>query len=338
MIDKNPLTVEVTRGEMVESRHRGSAIVVDAKGKILHAWGDTDRLIYPRSAIKPLQAIAFVESGAADACNAHPQEIAFACASHNGEPHHVNGVSAWLKRLGLSPDHLECAPHWPHEEQTLRERLAEHPVLDAVSNNCSGKHTGFLATAKHMNEHLEGYIDKEHPVQRRLRSILSELGDVNLDRAPGGIDGCGIPVIGMPLSAMALALARMAQPIGLEAHRRRACERIVSAIMAHPYNIAGQNRFDTIAMTAAPGRFAVKGGAEAVQAGIIPDLGVGFAVKVEDGSKRAADVISANLLNLLGVLIGPAQAKMGNFLKMPIKNAADLPVGAVRMSDGWAGS
>ena len=337
MIDKNPLTVEVTRGDMVESRHLAIAIIVDAKGHVLHAWGDTDRLIYPRSAIKPLQAIPFVETGAADACGAGPEEIAFACASHTGEHHHVDGVAAWLKRLGLNPEYLECAAHWPHEDQTLRERLLEQPLLDATSNNCSGKHTGFLATAQHLGEDLEGYVQPDHPVQQRLKALLADMGGVNLDGAPGGIDGCGIPVMGMPLAAMALALARMADPSGLVPNRRDASERILKAIMAHPYNVAGQNRFDTISMSAAPGRFVVKTGAEAVHAGIIPELGAGFALKVDDGTKRASDVIAANLLKLLGVLDDVAQEKMGHFLETPVKNAAGLRVGSIRMCDDWAG-
>ncbi len=337
MIDKNPLTVEVTRGDMVESQHLGSAIVVDAKGNVLHAWGDTDRLIYPRSSIKPLQAIPFVESGAADACNACPAEVAFACASHNGEHHHIDGVTTWLTRMGLTPGHLECAAHWPHEDQTLFERIAEQPTLDETSNNCSGKHAGFLATAKHLGEDLKGYIEYDHPVQQRMKAVLSELGSVNLDGAPGGIDGCGIPVMGMPLSTMALALARMADPSGLEAKRRDASERILKAIMAHPYNVAGQNRFDTIAMTSAPGRFVVKSGAEAVHAGIIPEMGVGFALKINDGNNRASDVLAANLLNLLGQLDETAQAKMAHLLEAPVKNAAGRLAGSIRMADGWAG-
>ncbi len=337
MIDKNPLIVEVTRGDMVESRHLGSAIVVNARGKVLHAWGDTDRLIYPRSAIKPLQAIPLVESGAADACGATPEELAFASASHNGEHHHIDGVSAWLSRLGLAPENLECAPHWPHEDQTLFERIAQQPTLDNTSNNCSGKHTGFLATAKHLGEDHRGYINSEHPVQQRLKDVLAELGGVSLDGVPTGIDGCGIPVMGMPLSAMALALARMADPSGLAPKRRDACTIINKAIMAHPYNVAGQNRFDTIAMQSAPGRFVVKTGAEAVHAGIIPELGAGFAIKIDDGTKRGCDVLAANLLDFLGLFDEPAKVKMSNFLTMPLENAAGLNVGSVRMIEGWAG-
>lgn len=337
MIDKNPLTVEVTRGDMVESRHIGIAVVVDASGRLLHGWGDTDRLIYPRSAIKPLQAIPFVESGAAEACNASPGEIAFACASHNGEYHHIDGVAAWLSRLGFGPGDLECAAHWPHEELTLHERIAEAPVLDQTSNNCSGKHAGFLATAKHLGEDTKGYIGPDHPVQQRLRALLSEMGGVDLNGAPGGIDGCGIPVLGMPLSAMALALARMANPSGLDPKRREASERILQAVMENPYNVAGQNRFDTNAMEAAPGRFVVKTGAEGVHAGIIPELGLGFAIKIDDGTKRACDVATANILKLLDQLDETAQQKIAHHLETPLVNAAGVLAGCIRMSEGWAG-
>jgi len=337
MIDKNPLTVEVTRGGLVESCHLGSAVVVDVKGEVLHSWGDVDRLIYPRSAIKPLQAIALVESGAADACNTSPAEIAFACASHNGEHHHIDGVSAWLNRLGLSADDLECAAHSPHEEQTLHERIAEGVTLDRTSNNCSGKHTGFLATAIHLGEDTRGYSRADHPVQVRLQALLSEMGEVDLNGAPSGIDGCGIPVMGMPLNAMALGLARMANPSGLAPKRRDASERILKAVMAHPYNVAGQNRFNTQAMEAAPGRFVVKTGAEGVHAGILPELGFGIGIKIDDGAKRACDVLMANILKLLGQLDDTAQQKIAHYLETPLANAAGDPVGCIRMADGWAG-
>lgn len=284
-----------------------------------------------------MQAIPFVESGAADACNASPAEVAFACASHNGEHHHIDGISAWLSRLGLSADDLECAAHWPHEVQTLHERIAEASMLDKTSNNCSGKHTGFLATAQHLGEETRGYTQASHPVQARLKAILSEMGDVNLDGTPGGIDGCGIPVMGMPLSSMALALARMADPSGLGPKRRDASMRILKAVMAHPYNVAGQNCFDTNAMEAAPGRFVTKTGAEGVHAGIIPELGLGFAIKIDDGTKRACDVATANILNFLGQLDETAQQKIAHHLETPLVNAAKDPVGWIRMCEGWAG-
>lgn len=335
MIDKNPLTVEVTRGGMVESRHRIHALVCDARGTVVHGWGDTDMSIYPRSAIKPMQALPFVETGAADAVAAGIHEVAFACASHNGEPHHANMANDWLARLGLDPSYLECAGHHSHEDATLRQQLQNGETITNAHNNCSGKHCGFLSTAQHMGESLSGYIARDHPVQERLIRVLSELGDCDLSKGATGIDGCGIPVFGMPLSALALASARMAAPDGLAPDRRLASKRITDAMMAHPFNVAGQNRFDTNLMKAGKGRFATKTGAEGVHVGMCVTSGLGIAVKCEDGAKRATDVAMANILKLVGALDETAASKVAQHLQSPIKNAAGKHAGEIRMAEGW---
>ena len=295
MIHKNPLSVEVTRGGMVESRHRVHGLVMDAKGTVVHGWGDLDKVIYPRSAIKPMQALPFIETGAADAVSATIEEVAFACASHNGEPHHAGRANQWLSRLGLSHKNLECIGHYSHEETSLHTQLKNHEQITNVHNNCSGKHCGFLSTALHQGEPLENYISPDHPVQQRLIQVLSELSDCDLSGSPTGIDGCGIPVFGMPLSALALASARMAAPESLAANRRAASQRITAAMAAHPYEVAGQNRFDTNVMKAGNGAFVTKTGAEGVHVGLFLKSGYGIAVKCEDGTKRAVDVAMANI-------------------------------------------
>lgn len=337
MEQKQPFTVEVTRGGMVESRHYGTAIIVDAKGKVLHSWGDADQLIYPRSAIKPLQSLALLESGAADHYQLSDAEVALASSSHSSEPLHINAVSAWLKRIGLGAADLECAGHLPSNEKAAHDMIRSGEEITTIHNNCSGKHTGFLSTCLHLGEQTKGYIQADHPVQERLLRILSEMGDCDLSGTPRGIDGCGIPVIGMPLAGMALAMARMAAPEGLETKRAAAAKRIVPSMAAHPAHVAGTGRFDTVAMTAARGRFTTKTGAEAVHAGIIPELGVGIALKVEDGNKRGSDVAIANILDLLGVLDDTACEGLKDFLDMPVTNAAGSLVGHVSMQDGWAG-
>ena len=337
MEQKQPFTVEVTRGGMAESRHYGAAIIVDAKGKVLHSWGDTDQLIYPRSAIKPLQSLALLESGAADHYELSDAEVALASSSHSSEPLHVSAVTAWLDRIGLAAEDLECIGHLPINEQAVHDMIRSGEKVTNIHNNCSGKHTGFLSTALHLGEDTKGYIEAGHPVQERLLKILSEMGDCDLSGTPRGIDGCGIPVIGMPLSAMALAMARMADPEGLDSKRASAAKRIVPSMATHPVHVAGTGRFDTVAMTAARGRFTVKTGAEAVHAGIIPELGVGIALKIEDGNKRGSDVAIANILDLLGVLDDTAREGLKDFLDTPITNAAGALAGSVRMQEGWAG-
>jgi len=329
MTSNNPIIVEVTRGGMVESRHRGHCVVADRTGASVHVWGDGERLIYPRSAIKPLQALALIETGAAGAYRLSEAELALAAASHSSTPDHVDAVSGWLKRLGLSESDLECGGHDPMNRDADKALVRADRTPGSIYNNCSGKHTGFLATALHMGEPTKGYSEPDHPVQQRLLAILTDMGGVDLAATPRGVDGCGIPVIGMPLAALALALARMADPIDLHAARAEAAGRIIAAMTAHPNMVAGPGRFDTVTMTAGKGAFVVKAGAEGVYAGIVAGLGLGVALKIADGTKRAAEVAMAAVLVHLGALEQMPQT--------PVLNAAETNVGEIRMQDGWAG-
>ncbi|MBT3396552.1 MAG: asparaginase, partial [Alphaproteobacteria bacterium] len=194
MGNNNPLIVEVTRGDMVESRHRGDCVVIDAAGAVAHAWGDGDRLIYPRSAIKPLQALALMETGAADAYGVSDVELALAAASHSSTKGHVDAVAAWIERLGLAETDLECAGHDPMSREADKALICDGTTPGPLHNNCSGKHAGFLTTALHMAEPTKGYLAPSHPVQQRLLMILSDMGGVDLSNTPRGVDGCGIPV------------------------------------------------------------------------------------------------------------------------------------------------
>lgn len=313
----NPVLVEVTRGSGVESRHRGAICVTDAKGNVIAAVGDVTTPVYPRSAAKPLQTLALIETGAADRFNVSGQELALASASHNGEPEHVELVLQWLNRLGLGVDDLECGP------SVMMEGLDGEPTR--AHNNCSGKHAGFLTTALHLGETTAGYAGAAHPVQQRLRRLLSEMTDCDLSDAPEGIDGCGIPVLALPLDAMAFGMARMADPSGLDKNRAAAARRITAAMTGHPFLIAGSGRFDTRAMEATNGTVVVKTGAEGIHAAILPDAGLGIALKIDDGAKRAAEVAMAAVLDRLGVSGTP------NDLARPtVLNAAGETVGAIR--------
>ena len=329
MSSNNPLTVEVTRGDMVESRHMGACLVVDADGGILHAWGDQDRVVYPRSAIKPLQTLVLIETGAADAYQLTDAELALASASHGATSEHVDGIGAWLKRIGLGPEDLECGGHDPTDADAAKALFRAGKEPGRIHNNCSGKHTGFLCTALHMGEPTKGYLNPGHPVQDRLFAMLGEMGGADLSQAPRGVDGCGISVFGMPLKAMAQALARMADPKGLSADRAAAAKRVFQAMTAHPRLVAGLGRFDTLAMEAAKGAVAIKTGAEGMYAGIVPGLGLGIALKIDDGAKRAAEIAMAAVLKLLGVLDPNSET--------PVLNAAGDGVGVVRMAEDWPG-
>ncbi len=337
MTSNNPLTVEVTRGDMVESRHLGAAVVMDREGKIVHAWGDPDRVVYPRSAIKPVQALALIETGAAEALDVTDAELALASASHAGTPEHVSAVSRWLERIGLSPDDLECGGHEPLDPDAAKGLVRTGEAFGPVHNNCSGKHAGFLTTAMHLGEPVAGYTKPGHPVQERLKALLAEMSGADLTRAPEGTDGCGIPVFGMPLGAVALAMARMGSPENLDDGRAAAAKRIITAMMAHPFLVAGPDRFATNAMEAAPGRFAVKTGAEGMYCAILPGPGLGVALKIDDGAKRAAEVAMAAVLEHLGVLDEKAARALKPFLETPVTNVREDHVGQIRMGGGWPG-
>lgn len=337
MSAKNPLTIEVTRGSMVESRHRGHAVVMDAGGRRVHAWGDGARIVYPRSSIKPLQALVLVETGAAEAFKLTDRELALASASHSGFPEHTEAVARWLERVGLSSGDLECGAHEPMDADAARALAAAGETPGPLHNNCSGKHTGFLTTAKHLGEPVAGYSGPGHPAQQRMAAMLAEMGDCDLSEAPLGTDGCGIPVMGLPLASMALALARMADPEGLPPERQAAVKRITAAMTANPRLVAGPGRFDTVAMEAGAETFIVKGGAEGMHGAILPGLGLGIALKIDDGAKRAAEVAMAAILGFLGQWDAAAETAMAAFLDAPVTNARGDTVGAVRMAEGWEG-
>ncbi|MGH6892721.1 MAG: asparaginase [Dongiaceae bacterium] len=328
--DSSPVLAEVVRGGMVESRHHASVAVVDAHGGIVHAWGDIDLPIYGRSAIKPLLAIPLVESGAADRFKLSVAEIALATASHNSEPRHVETVTAWLERIGLGIEDLECGAHYPAHEPTMQAMLRAQQEPNRAHNNCSGKHAGFLATAIHLGEPTKGYIQYEHPVQRRLLGLLEQMSALELGEAPRGIDGCGIPVIAIPIANTALAMARMADPHHLPDERAAACRRILAAMMADPFMVAGTDRFCTKLMSAVPGKAAIKVGAEGVYCGALPELGLGICLKVTDGASRACEVVMGQVLRHLGVIDEAMAEELGKTLTPEIKNWAGTPTGLVR--------
>lgn len=329
-MDDRPVVVEVTRGPLAESRHRVRAVAVRADGRVLHARGAVEEPVYPRSAVKSVQALPLVESGAADAFAVTPAELALASASHGGEPVHTQAVAAWLARIGLGVADLECGAHAPYDPATAEALARRGEAPTALHNNCSGKHTGFLATALHRGEPTRGYAGYDHPVQARLRAVVGEMADLDLSEAPWGVDGCAIPTIGMPLRALALCMARMADPSGLHSARAEAAARITAAWAAHPLLISGTATFDTDFMTAVGSRILTKAGAEGVCCAVVPEAGIGLAVKVEDGTTRAAGPAAAAVLRALGLIDAAEWERLGPVVEPPVKTRLGLTVGRVR--------
>jgi len=337
MTSGNPIVVDVTRGDAVESRHRAAAAVVGADGRIVAAWGDVERAIFPRSAVKPLQALALIETGAAERFAVTDAELALACASHGGEPDHVGRVDRWLTRMGLGADDLACGAHPPMSDSEARRMARAGETPSRLHNNCSGKHAGFLATALHMDEPAAGYERPDHPVQRRVLATLSEMGGIGSDSVGWAIDGCGVPTFALPLVAIARAMAGLADPGSQSSSRAAAARRILGAIAAHPHLLAGAGRFDTAVVAAFEGAAAVKGGAEGVQAAALPHLGLGIALKIDDGAGRAAETAMAALLDRYAETSPDSRAVLASYLERPVPNAAGNIVGNVRPAAGWPG-
>lgn len=336
-LDSNPVLVEMWRGDLVESRHCGAIAVVDAAGRIVESWGDVERPVFARSAVKPLQALPLVESGAADRFGLGAEEIALACASHKGEPMHTETVSRWLARIDLGAKDLECGSHWPTNEPAAHALIRAGLKPSPLHSNCSGKHSGFLTTARHKGEATPGYIAFDHPVQGRVLRALEEMTGLELSSAPRAIDGCGIPVIGIPLAGMARAMARMTDTKGLPAERAAAARRILDAMAAAPLMVSGTGAFPSLAMAALPRTVRLKPGAEGVYCGALPTLGYGVALKIDDGASRASEVAMGAILERYGLVEEGARATLGPFLKPRVKNVAGREIGEIRPAPALAG-
>jgi L-asparaginase II len=327
----NPFLVEVARGALVESRHRGSVSVVDADGAAVLSLGDVDRRVFPRSAVKALQAMPLVESGIAEAYALTDEEIALACASHSGEPEHVAAAQSMLAKAGLDEGCLECGVHWPMGEVANRALAAKGQGPSALHNNCSGKHAGFICLACGMNEDPTGYVAAEHPVQRRVREALEDLTGACHTQEKGGIDGCSIPTYAIPLPSLAFGFARFGAGAGLSRESRAAAERIRRAVARHPFMVAGTGRFDTRLMEILRERAFVKTGAEGVYCAALPELGFGIALKAEDGSGRAAEAMMAALV-LRFLRLGEERAAVEALAQPVLRNWNGIEVGQVRVS------
>ena len=329
----NPVLVEATRGGHVESWHRGRVAVVAADGRPVMALGDTAAPVFPRSAIKFIQALPLIESGAADVHGVSSLELALACASHGGEPMHTAAVEAWLARLGLSETDLECGPHPPVHSPAAEVLVRSGLAPGRLHNNCSGKHTGFLTVARHIGAPTAGYSTPEHPVQHLVAAAIRDLTGADPDTAPVAIDGCGVPTWAVPIAGLALGMARFADPVGLAPGRQAAIRRLCAAIAANPMMVAGTDRLCTAVAAASAGEVLVKTGAEGVYVAAVPRRGLGFALKIDDGARRAAEVAILALLRRFKALDRSTLAGLADFAEPAITNTQGRRVGHFRAAE-----
>jgi L-asparaginase II len=326
----NPVLVEVTRGELVESRHRGMVSVIDADGASVMALGDVTTPVFPRSAVKAMQALPLVESGAADAYGFGNKELALACASHSGEPEHMRLAGDMAARAGLTEADFECGCHWSFEQKVLIDQARAGEMPDQLGNNCSGKHAGFLCLSCHAGVDHKGYIDYDHFVQATIRDVMGDLTGAALGHDNCGIDGCSIPTYAAPLNRIAHGFARMASGVGLGAERAKAAQRLISACMAEPFYVAGTRRACTELMQMAPGRIFAKTGAEGVFCAALPEKGYGIALKCEDGSTRGAEAMIGAVLAKLFADDQDLAGKLRARTQKQLKNWNRIEVGVIR--------
>jgi L-asparaginase II len=303
--------VSVTRGPIQESVHFGAAAVVDSSGNLLFSLGDAQGVTYLRSTSKPIQAIPFVEYGGVEKYGFTEEETAIMCASHHGTEDHVRVVQSMHQKAGLSLDQMMCGSHYPYDPASRERMILQEITPVAYHNNCSGKHTMMLAYAKLKGYPAVDYVLPEHPVQQDILTCMSEMCGIAKNRIEIGIDGCSVPVFGMPLYNAALGFARMADPRSLPDARANACRVLTQAMMHYPGMIAGPNSFDTDLLAAAHGKVFTKGGAEGFQgAGVLSDVsalnqaGIGIAIKISDGdsSGRARAAVTLEILRHLHAL------------------------------------
>ncbi len=318
--------VEIWRGEVLESLHLGHAVICDATGQIVKAWGNPDATIYPRSSCKMVQALPLLSSGAADRYGLGTEQLALACASHNGAHIHTERVAKWVDQLGLGKPDFRCGPQEPGDLPARDGLIRAQESPCQLHNNCSGKHAGFLTLAQHMKAGPE-YVEIDHPVQQAARAAIEDT--TGADTLGYGIDGCSAPNFATTVAGLARSMAWFASASTRSDRQSASASQLVQAMMAHPDLVAGEGRACTALMRAAAGKAAVKTGAEGVFVAILPELQMGVALKISDGATRASECVLAALLAALGVL--PAtHPVICAYANAPMHNRRGLQVGEIR--------
>lgn len=337
------IVVEQTRGNLVENAFRGDVAVVDSTGRLLFSVGDADKRTYWRSSAKPIQAMPVLLSGAAEAYGFESKHLAIFSASHNGEEVHTRVVLEALQKVGLTTEWLQCGAHAPFDRGATEALEAAGQEPGFIHNNCSGKHTGMLAMARHLGLPLENYMDPESELQKLILANVADVTGVPADQIDLGVDGCGVPVFGLPVRNMAYAFARLADPVRMPAGKAEAGRLFRDAMREHPYLVAGRKRICTELMTLPGSRFVAKSGAEGVYCvGVLPEHvsetlkaagavgGVGIAVKIEDGNNNIRHQVTVEAMRQLGLLTDGDLTSLSRYGVFPVKNYAGRLVGEIR--------
>jgi len=316
--------VEVTRSGFTESTHSGVAVLINSSGETLQEWGNSNTLIYPRSALKPIQTLNLYKDGVAEALNLSDNFIALTTASHHGETIHQEMVDNWLKKMNLNENHLSCGPAWPWNEKDQFEAYLKYKTKRKIFHNCSGKHCGHLAACSYKNLPIKNYQNKDHTIQKDLIQLIEDLSKYKIKNV--GVDGCTLPNPLIPLKKFALATAQLADYKKLKDHSAIA-KRIFDSCIKFPEIAGGSKSINSILTKLSNGKAFVKNGAEGVFVAIIPALKSALAVKIIDGARRAAEVATAGLMSELKIINNDQIEKLK---KKPIKNSAGKIIGSMK--------
>ncbi|MBL8859658.1 MAG: asparaginase [Planctomycetes bacterium] len=329
---ENPVLVQIWRGEAVESQHRGAWVVCDASGTTIDGVGSWRVPIFARSSVKSLQALPLLETGAAARFEFSDEEVALTLSSHNAEACHTEVVSGLLQRLGLSAADLQCGPQSPGDPDVRNALRDAQAKPTALHNNCSGKHAGFLALALHLGASVKEYLHHESPVQRLVKKAVVDMADVRETELYVAIDGCSAPTFRMPLSALATAFARVANPDGLPALRREACDRMTNAVARFPHLIAGRHqRICTDIARVTKGRLFPKIGSDAVYAIGVRGSDRALAIKIDDGSYRGMHPLIVALLRRFEFASAAECDALEAWEEKRLKNWAGIEIGRTRV-------
>ena len=318
----------VTRGDATDSVHYGSVAVVDGDGRLLFSAGDPRHLTTTRSALKPLQALPFVAGGGPARFGFSTQQIALLCASHSGEPRHVDAVADMLRRIGCTADDLQCGVHPPLFLAAREELPPAGARFTTLQHNCSGKHTGMLAYCRQCGLPLESYLAFDHVLQKEIRCAVSHMTGVAEQSLVAGIDGCSAPNYAVPLDRLAFAYARLARG-GEDDHYGAAPTVLAAAMTAHPEMVSGERRNDLTLMRAGRGDWVTKVGAEGVQAIGVRSKNWGIAIKVVDGNARGLHPATVAVLAQLGLLDDAQRSELASWGEPPIRNYRGIVTGRV---------
>jgi len=291
--------VEVTRSDFIESTHYGVAVLINSSGEVLKEWGNSNILIYPRSALKPIQTLNLYKDGVAEALNLSDNFIALTTASHHAENIHQKMINNWLKKMNLKEKHLSCGPSWPWNIKDQFKAHAKYKIKRKIFHNCSGKHCGHLEVCRYKNLPIKNYQNKDHPIQRDLIKLIEDLSKYKIKNI--GVDGCALPNPLIPLKKFAFAMAQLADYKKLNDHSAIA-KRIFDSCVKFPEIAGGSKSINSILTKLSKGKVFFKNGAEGVFVAIIPELKSALAVKIIDGASRAAEVAIAGLISELKII------------------------------------